>query len=262
MSMTGSYSNLPGSAAGSRLTRCPVRFKVVKWVKKDVEKVDFPAPAGPVTRTAYRIEVEKRDLRDEISSSANPFPPPPHHLIRMSRPPIDPDKTAAGIIVDPQSLDRVVPESRRADGSYVYRVHFPTCLLIILTSVRKEIKIRPGFTPQEDVKRFRGTRQAQMDASALPKGHIVGWAPPTPKDEANKPMSKSAKKNAKRREKRDEKKATVIKDSWEDDDEPAPAPKKEQSATSSTPPATSSKSDDQPSAETLAEDLDKLKVES
>ncbi|KAK7049589.1 hypothetical protein VNI00_005620 [Paramarasmius palmivorus] len=164
----------------------------------------------------------------------------------MSRPPINPDKTAAGIIVDPQSLDRVVPESRRPDGS-----------------VRKEIKIRPGFTPQEDVKRFRGTRQTQMDASALPKGHIVGWAPPTSKDEANKPLSKSAKKNAKRKEKRDEKKATVIKDSWEDDDEPAPAAKKkEPSAAPSSPPATSSKSDDQPSTDALAEDLDKLKVES
>ncbi|KAF9534845.1 hypothetical protein CPB83DRAFT_737395, partial [Crepidotus variabilis] len=79
----------------------------------------------------------------------------------MSRPPINPDKSAAGIAVDPITLERVIPESRRADGS-----------------VRKQLKIRPGFTPQEDVRRFRGTKQAQMDANSLPKGHIIGWAPP------------------------------------------------------------------------------------
>ncbi|KAF9263476.1 hypothetical protein L218DRAFT_831154, partial [Marasmius fiardii PR-910] len=121
----------------------------------------------------------------------------------MSRPPIDPPKTTAGIVVDPHTLERVIPESKRPDGS-----------------VRKQLKIRPGFTPQEDVKRFRGTRQAQMDVNALPKGHIVGWVPPTNKEsEADKPMSKSAKKNAKRREKKEEKKNAVIKDSWEDDDD-------------------------------------------
>ncbi|KAI0028075.1 hypothetical protein K488DRAFT_28363, partial [Vararia minispora EC-137] len=57
-------------------------------------------------------------------------------------PPLNADKTAAGIIVDPRTLDRVIPESRRADGS-----------------LRKERRIRPGFTPQEDVARFRSTRQ-------------------------------------------------------------------------------------------------------
>ncbi|KZV75448.1 hypothetical protein PENSPDRAFT_600146, partial [Peniophora sp. CONT] len=58
-------------------------------------------------------------------------------------PPLNPDKSAAGIAVDPRSLDRVIPETKRADGS-----------------VRKERKIRPGFTPQEDVQRFRGTKQS------------------------------------------------------------------------------------------------------
>ncbi|KAF9569035.1 hypothetical protein CPC08DRAFT_739448 [Agrocybe pediades] len=113
----------------------------------------------------------------------------------MSRPPINPEKSVAGIAVDPQTLDRVIPESKRPDGT-----------------VRKQIKIRPGFTPQEDVRRFRGTKQAQMDANALPKGHIIGWAPPptsTASSAANgaKPMSKAAKKNAKRKEKREKEKA-------------------------------------------------------
>jgi partner of Y14 and mago protein len=37
----------------------------------------------------------------------------------MSLPPINPDKTLSGIAVDPKTLDRVIPESRRPDGSYV-----------------------------------------------------------------------------------------------------------------------------------------------
>ncbi|KAJ7368227.1 hypothetical protein DFH08DRAFT_928474 [Mycena albidolilacea] len=61
------------------------------------------------------------------------------------------------------------------------------------------------------------TKQAQQDANALPKGHIIGWAPP-PTSQASgsaaKPMSKSAKKNAKRREKKE-----VVAENWEDDDE-------------------------------------------
>lgn len=99
---------------------------------------------------------------------------------------------------------------------------------IVLTipnpSVRKQIKIRPGFTPQEDVRRFRGTKQAQLDANALPKGHIIGWAPPptssAASQSATKPLSKSAKKNAKRKEKKEEK---TVPDDWEDDDEATPS---------------------------------------
>jgi partner of Y14 and mago protein len=91
-----------------------------------------------------------------------------------------------------------------------------------LESVRKQIKIRPGFTPQEDVRRFRSAKQVQMDANALPKGHIIGWAPPpqstAASGSAEKPMSKSAKKNAKRREKKEEKKEDVP-DNWDDDED-------------------------------------------
>lgn len=35
----------------------------------------------------------------------------------MSKPPINPEKTLAGIAVDPSTLDRVIPESKRSDGS-------------------------------------------------------------------------------------------------------------------------------------------------
>jgi len=127
----------------------------------------------------------------------------------MSRPPINPEKTAAGIAVDPRTLDRVIPESKRPDGT-----------------VRKQIKIRPGFTPQEDVRRFRGTKQAQMDSNTLPKGHIIGWTPPpsatkpgaaSPSGSGTAPLSKNAKKRQKQREKKAE--ALVVKDNWDDDDE-------------------------------------------
>ncbi|KIJ56551.1 hypothetical protein M422DRAFT_218002 [Sphaerobolus stellatus SS14] len=128
----------------------------------------------------------------------------------MSLPPVNPSKTVAGIIVDPKTLDRVVPESRRPDGS-----------------VRKELRIRPGFTPQEDVSRFRTSRQIVREQTALPKGHIPGWVAPSsetkpkPKEGA---QSKSAKKNEKRKAKKEEKKQELIKASWDSDsDEATPA---------------------------------------
>lgn len=37
----------------------------------------------------------------------------------MSKPAINPETTVAGIAVDPRTLERVIPESRRPDGSYV-----------------------------------------------------------------------------------------------------------------------------------------------
>ncbi|KAG6820101.1 hypothetical protein H0H93_005413 [Arthromyces matolae] len=117
----------------------------------------------------------------------------------MSRPPLNPEQTPSGIAVDPQTLERVVPESKRPDGT-----------------VRKEIRIRRGFTPQEDVRRFRGTRQAQMDANTLPKGQIIGWTPPAATD--GKPLSKAAKKNAKRREAKRETKKDEVPEDWDDDD--------------------------------------------
>jgi partner of Y14 and mago protein len=95
-------------------------------------------------------------------------------------------------------------------------------------SVRKTIKIRPGFTPQEDVQRFRGTRQQDLDKRQLPPGHILGWVAPS--SEAKKPSasgtaatSKSAAKNAKRNaKKKEEKQKTLeekIRECWEDDDD-------------------------------------------
>lgn len=88
------------------------------------------------------------------------------------------------------------------------------------TSVRKERKIRPGYTPQEDVARFRSARQQAVDARALPNGHIPGWAPPgAPTPEKREAQSKSSKKNEKRKEKRKEKRQEVVRESWESDED-------------------------------------------
>lgn len=45
-----------------------------------------------------------------------------HSILRfntMSKPPIVPETTVAGIAVDPRTLERVIPETRRPDGTYV-----------------------------------------------------------------------------------------------------------------------------------------------
>lgn len=61
-----------------------------------------------------------------------------------------------------------------------------------------------------------------MDAIALPKGHIIGWVPPS----SSSPMvtvgkSKNAKKNEKRKEKRKVEATKKVADSWEESDDDA-----------------------------------------
>ncbi|KAF9649598.1 hypothetical protein BDM02DRAFT_3142231 [Thelephora ganbajun] len=160
----------------------------------------------------------------------------------MSKPALYPETTPSGIAVDPRTFERVIPESKRSDGS-----------------TRKEIKIRPGFTPQEDVRRFRGTKQQEMDARALPKGHIVGWvAPPSATNNTTgKPsgtMSKSQKKNEKRKEKKKADIAKKIQENWEDSDEDEIKPASEPKATTESSNRTDSATDE------VAEKLGKLEV--
>ena len=55
---------------------------------------------------------------------------PIHIHTTMSKPDLEPKRTLAGITVDPKTLERVIPESRRADGSYVsfsYFLSFYVC---------------------------------------------------------------------------------------------------------------------------------------
>ena len=63
-----------------------------------------------------------------------------------------------------------------------------------------------------------------MDINTLPKGHIIGWAPPpTNTSTSGSPLSKRAKKNAKKKNKCDDKKdekrvkGEDVPENWEDD---------------------------------------------
>jgi partner of Y14 and mago protein len=65
-----------------------------------------------------------------------------------------------------------------------------------------------------------------MDATAIPKGHILGWVAPSattqPKGNpatATTPPNKNAKKRANARAKKAAEKTTAVKDSWEDEEE-------------------------------------------
>ncbi|SNX87614.1 uncharacterized protein MEPE_06324 [Melanopsichium pennsylvanicum] len=60
--------------------------------------------------------------------------------------------TTAGIVERGNPQNRVIPESRRADGT-----------------IRKERKVRPGFTPVEDVQRYRPARARQAE-EAMKRG--------------------------------------------------------------------------------------------
>lgn len=116
----------------------------------------------------------------------------------------------------------------RALPSLYFTVSYQRCIPSWHSRVRQERKVRPGFTPQEDVTIFRGSKQQQMDRNALPKGHILGWVAPTAATSAPKKtaagkdgavLSKSAKKNEKRREKKREEKEKIIRENWEESDE-------------------------------------------
>jgi len=103
-----------------------------------------------------------------------------------SRPPAQPSK--AGITTDENGI-RHIPASVRADGS-----------------VRKEIRIKPGYRPPEDVEVYRNrTAEAWKNRG---QGGVPGADPVG--SEAKDSASTSANKNAKRREAR--KKAAAAKE--------------------------------------------------
>ncbi|GAA5959334.1 hypothetical protein JCM3765_006567 [Sporobolomyces pararoseus] len=155
----------------------------------------------------------------------------------MSRPPMNlifPEKSNSGISRN-QDGQRVIAATRRPDGSF-----------------RQEIKIRPGYTPQEDVSLFRSSKQVELDQHRARKGTVPGLKPnPLVQDAlrgisgggggAGTSASKSAKKNAKRKEKRNEggtsQASASVKDSWDDDEEDEG---KNAEGTTTTTPSTSS----------------------
>ncbi|WFD18233.1 hypothetical protein MCAP1_000432 [Malassezia caprae] len=77
----------------------------------------------------------------------------------LAMPPAPSPATPSGIVAKDGADDRVIPASVRADGS-----------------VRKERKVRPGFTPQEDVARFRPSRVLHAEGRApAPRRAGVSW---------------------------------------------------------------------------------------
>ena len=198
-----------------------------------------------------------------------PLSPPSSHNWAMSKPALYPETTPSGIAVDPSTLERVIPQSKRPDGTYVplYSSFTRRDLLIFKTALfcrtRKEIKIKPGFTPQEDITRFRGTKQQEMDTRALPKGHIIGWVAPSSATnntagKSSGTMSKSQKKNEKRKEKKKADIAKKIKENWEDDDDDDEDEVKPSSKPKA---ATESSNKTDSTTDEVAEKLDKLKVD-
>lgn len=124
--------------------------------------------------------------------------------------------TNSGIITDEQSGERHIPESTRADGS-----------------VRKAIKVRPGYRPPEDVELYKN-RTAETFRNRY-KGGVIG-AETTDENStsssataSNNPSSAAANKNAKRREARKKAKAEAGQQQQEEEDgndnDPAPSSK-------------------------------------
>ncbi|RIB00751.1 hypothetical protein C2G38_2129228 [Gigaspora rosea] len=83
------------------------------------------------------------------------------------------DKAAPSGIVTTEANERVIPASRRADGT-----------------LRKERRVRPGFVPQEDIIRYKNKFVAEREPVSSPK--------------VEPPKTKSQKKNAKRNAKKKE----------------------------------------------------------
>lgn len=127
--------------------------------------------------------------------------------------------TVAGIVE--KDGQRVVQGTRRPDGTSVppsLPPSFPSLPFLpsllpsptdapSLDSYRKELKIRPGFTPEEDVSRYRTTRAAEQLAREAVKGRIPGLGVGgnnSAVQAALTGMSKAQKKNVKRKEKRKE----------------------------------------------------------
>lgn len=117
--------------------------------------------------------------------------------------------TNSGIITD-KNGERVIPESKRADGS-----------------TRKAIKVRPGYRPPEDVEVYKNRTAEGFRQRG--KGPVPG-AEGLKEDKSDQQSSAAANKNAKRREARKKAKETGEAD---DKDQKtaaaaAPAPKPEE----------------------------------
>lgn len=92
----------------------------------------------------------------------------------MSLPPLFSSASPAGIIVE-MNGNRVIAPSKRADGS-----------------VRKAVQIRAGYTPEEDIAKFRSSRMAESG----PTKNLIPGSKPT--QVSTIPIAKMSKSQQKR----------------------------------------------------------------
>ncbi|PYH89788.1 RNA binding protein Pym [Aspergillus ellipticus CBS 707.79] len=98
--------------------------------------------------------------------------------------------SSSGITTNEATGERFIPSSLRADGSK-----------------RREIRVRPGYRPPEDVELYK-TRAAEAWKNRG-RGGVPGAEVKEPEDSSsNKPSSASSNKNAKRREAKKKAKAS------------------------------------------------------
>jgi partner of Y14 and mago protein len=125
--------------------------------------------------------------------------------------------SSAGITTDATTGERYIPSSVRADGSK-----------------RREIRVRPGYKPPEDVELYRNRAAAAWKNRG--KGGVPGAEAMSSEDDkaAQAASTTASNKNAKRREARRKAKenevpeATTEKKGADSDNWRVPAPKKEE----------------------------------
>ncbi|PYI19946.1 hypothetical protein BO99DRAFT_120277 [Aspergillus violaceofuscus CBS 115571] len=101
--------------------------------------------------------------------------------------------SSSGIATNEATGERFIPSSTRADGSK-----------------RREIRVRPGYRPPEDVELYKNRAAEAWKNRGKTGGGVPGaeGLKPVEDPDANKPGTAASNKNAKRREARKKAKAT------------------------------------------------------
>jgi hypothetical protein len=90
---------------------------------------------------------------------------------------------------------------------------------LLTYSLRKELKIRPGFTPQEDVGRFRGSRQKASETTKVPGSDRI-QQPPKPDNPFAPTSSSSSNTKTKAQIKNEKRRANKkVNKNWDESDD-------------------------------------------
>ena len=112
-------------------TPCPLARTYNTYIKISLSS-ETSSLLSPVFTSPHLISSHlKPSINPTLSTYFSHLTHSPIHIhTTMSKPDLEPKRTLAGITVDPKTLERVIPESRRADGSYVsfsYFLSFYVC---------------------------------------------------------------------------------------------------------------------------------------